>query len=411
MRPTSTLRSVLARAATPQSLPRCLPRRPPLVSSYQPRSRRAYANWQSRYTYAEAGRVLFKNHPFHMSMVTVLLLLGVSSIGFVGWYYKRYIIDHFAAYPEPVAAKLRRALHYSYQDVDVTRAIKYYRQAIEVADELGLDSLSDEMLGVKIQLAAFLESTHDYRRAIEVLELVRADCVAWIEARGDWPGHAPKRTRVLAKCVAMAVKLGELYANPYVKEKELAEECLIWAVETSLKERKRREEDGLKPGEGDWLTEEQMGAALEALGDHFERKDMHYLAAPLYLQAIGLCPSNNCHTVVLMNNLSISLAQQNTPPYPGAPQPSRPDLIKAGRSWARKALEMAAAIAPPARTAECDVACAVATHNLGELAEMEVDRAEAERRYQEARSLAQAIGFEDGVRNADKGLVRLRGGE
>lgn len=62
---------------------------------------------------------------------------------------------------------------------------------------------------------------------------------------------------------------------------------------------------------------------------------------------------------------------------------------------------------PRERTEECDVGCAVATHNLGELAEMAGDVEEARRKYEEAQSLSKVIGFEDGVRNAAEGLKRL----
>ena len=54
--------------------------------------------------------------------------------------------------------------------------------------------------------------------------------------------------------------------------------------------------------------------------------------------------------------------------------------------------------------------CAVATHNLGEFAEMDGDIAEARRRYEEAKGLSKAIGFQEGVVNAGKGLKRLKVG-
>ena len=52
-------------------------------------------------------------------------------------------------------------------------------------------------------------------------------------------------------------------ANEYVVEKEVAEERLIWAVETVLKEQRRRETEGVKPGEGDWMSPEEIGGSLE----------------------------------------------------------------------------------------------------------------------------------------------------
>jgi hypothetical protein len=108
-----------------------------------------------------------------------------------------------------------------------------------------------------------------------------------------------------------------------------------------------------------------------------------------------------------VNNLSISLAQQNPPATPGQAPISRPALVANAREWANKALAVAAKIEPPQRNEECDLACAVATHNLGEFAEMDGDIAEARRKYDEARSLAKAVGFQEGVTNAGAALRRL----
>lgn len=72
-------------------------------------------------------------------------------------------------------------------------------------------------------------------------------------------------------------------------------------------------------------------------------------------------------------------------------------------------MELASTIKPPLRNDECDQGCAVATHNLGEFAEMSGNVAEAREKYEEAASLAHAIGFEEGVVAAEQGLRRLSG--
>jgi len=51
--------------------------------------------------------------------------------------------------------------------------------------------------------------------------------------------------------------------------------------------------------------------------------------------------------------------------------------------------------------------CAVATHNLAEFAEMDGELREARKRYQEAKSLARAVGFEEGVGRAEEGIRRV----
>jgi hypothetical protein len=158
---------------------------------------------------------------------------------------------------------MRKALYYTNMSLEPRLAVKYYKEALRVADEIGMDPFSDEIIGIKIQLAFLMEKIQQYRKAIDVLEIVKSDNLRWIEELGSKPGNEGKRTRVLAKTVAVSVKLGELYANEYVAEKEVAEERLVWAVETVLKELKRRENECVKPDEGEWLSPEEIGGSLE----------------------------------------------------------------------------------------------------------------------------------------------------
>ena len=182
---------------------------------------------------------------------------------YANFFYHNYIIGAFKAFPEPVAIKLRRALYYTNMDVQPKEALKYYDQALRVAHEIGMDPFSDELLGVKIQVASLMEKVQQYQKAIDVLEIVRNDCLKWMDQLGSKPGNEGKRTRVLGKTVGISVKLGDLYANQYVLEPDLAEEKLIWAVETVLKEQQRRDLEGVKEGEGSWMNNEEMGGAFE----------------------------------------------------------------------------------------------------------------------------------------------------
>ncbi|KAL9129083.1 MAG: hypothetical protein Q9175_007391, partial [Cornicularia normoerica] len=172
----------------------------------------------------EATKKLFEENPFSMTLAFALIIFGISMLIYINYIYQVYIIGDFKAYPEPVAAKLRRALYYTNMDVQPKNALKYYRQAIMLADEMGLDPFSDEMLGAKIQVAFFFEKLHQYRKAIDVLELIREDCLKWMEKLGGKKGNEGKRTRVLGKTIAISVKLGEHYANQYIDDMEAAEE-------------------------------------------------------------------------------------------------------------------------------------------------------------------------------------------
>ena len=208
---------------------------------------------------------------------------------------RHFFSEKFDRYPKPVAKSLRRAIYYGDYSSNQDLALKYYKQALEQCDQLRLDHFSDEVLGIKIRFAQWLEKVENYNNAILVLETVLADCKRWVDtmekqisstsgAKPDVPKAMPvgrqqdsdseketkapehlwaKRTRVLGKAIGISVKLGELYADDHVLQTSLAHERLVWAVETVLKELQRRTVEGVKDGEGEWMTPEAIGGTLE----------------------------------------------------------------------------------------------------------------------------------------------------
>ncbi|KAF7908591.1 uncharacterized protein EAF01_004346 [Botrytis porri] len=393
-----------SRPATRNSIPcRTQQQRWQSTRGAQPRINR------SKGSFTRNAKILFQAHPYSMTGATIAIGFGVFCLGYINWWYNKYIIDGFKAFPEPVAKQLRKALYYTNMSLEPKNAVKYYKEALRVADEMGMDPFSDEYLGIKISVCVLLEKIQAYDKAIGVYEIMRDDCGKWMEQLGDLERNIGKRTRVLRRMIEISVKIADLYNGEYVLQPDKAEESLVYAVETILKEQMRRQKEGIRPGEEVWLSDEEMGGTFEALAHHYEATDKHHLAAPLFLQAIALSSPATCHTAVLMNNLSISLAQQNPPPELGQPILSRSQQIKNARAWATKSLEICAKIAPPERTEECNIGCAVATHNLGEFAEMDGDIKEARRRYEEARSLASAIGFKEGEAQSEERLAKIGG--
>ncbi|GAB7358851.1 hypothetical protein MBLNU230_g4074t1 [Neophaeotheca triangularis] len=427
---TQMLRQARQSLAPSRTGTRCLhqlPRRPHPKSHFKGHARNG-GNQQKRHvgTFIGNTRSLFRSNPISMTVATGAILFGIFSWGYVHYINQTYIIGAFHKFPDPVAKKLRKALYFTNIDLRPKEALKFYKQALQVAEELGMDPFSDEIMGVKIQVAALMEKLQQWSKAIQVLEILRADSLEWLRQFGEREHNKEKRTRVLAKCVAMSVKLGELYAQPAIYDRDAAEERMVWAVETALKESQRRESLGVKAEEeGEWLSPEEQGAAFESLAHSYEAKDQHYLATPLFLQALSLHPTKNCHTVTLMSNLASSLGQQSpraaaaaqayarSQTIPSSEQPdngppaTKETMVNNARTWAQKALELAATIKPPERDEECDVGCAVATHNLGEFAEMLGDVAEARQKYQESVSLARAVGFQEGVEMSSERLRAL----
>jgi hypothetical protein len=129
----------------------------------------------------------------------------------------------------------------------------------------------------------------------------------------------------------------------------------------------------------------------------------------------------NARTNNPVNNISTCLAQQSPTSststltmsssptdFPVTNTPPRAILIDQARQWATKALATSATIEAPDRTEECDIGCAVATHNLGEFFEMEGKVKEAREQYEAAAKMAKAVGFVEGNANARAGLMRLK---
>lgn len=273
-------------------------------------------------------------------------------------YYTYFNSRQFTRYPQPVAKYLRRALYFSNYSPDPKRALKNYKLALEQCDELGLDPFSDDVLGIRIQLASWLEKVQNYEAAIKILELLLGDCRRWVEQMeksiedgsvkdsGNMSARLPapvlkdkaaedekttgedrisevetlwsRRSRILRKAIGISVKLGELYADEHVLNADMAHERLVWSVDTALKEFQRRSVAGVKAGEGDWMSPKEMGAALEckigtpflpsrlpeadrppaALGHSYESRSQFHLALPLFFQALRLC-NDPCHSAVI----------------------------------------------------------------------------------------------------------------
>ena len=168
-------------------------------------------------------------------------------------------------YPPAVASKLRRALYYANQDVDPQKAAEYYKAALERADVAGMNPMTDEILGIKLSYAAMLERIGLLGRAIGVLEVVRRDCEKFVLLAAAEERIAGERARVLRKVVQISVKLGDLYAHEQVDDAEAAEASRVKAVEELTKELRRREEEGVKESEENWMSNEEIGGAYECL--------------------------------------------------------------------------------------------------------------------------------------------------
>jgi hypothetical protein len=429
-----------------------------------PHTRHLTVAQKIRMKYREASKGVFRKNPVLLPLAIFSVVGGIAVFAYVSYVEVTRVQPQYHKFPPQVADQLRTAVYYTEIDLNPPKALKAYKEALRTAVEMGMHPFSDEVLGIKLQVAMMLEKSGLVKPAVEVLERTKTEALKWIEegrkaesalvdkskaggvpvkanvspenaqTNEDSPQdaeeqlkemqefEAKQRDRALKKVVGIEMKLAELYSSEYIQDEKKAEDAQVAAVELCLKEMHRRQSLGLPVGggEGDsdaWLNMTEIATALVELADTYTAKDRSELAMPLYLRALEMIrvaegDSPSCKQVVLLNSVASAMAgQAQIPAKPRSQEKqtvSREQTIDAARQWAQKAIDVAARIQPPVRNEECDMTCIAATYNLGEIAELQNKPDVAQQRYTEARSLAQGLGYEEGVAMADEALKRLK---
>ncbi|KAJ5779649.1 hypothetical protein N7457_007369 [Penicillium paradoxum] len=410
--------------------------------------------------YREASKGIWRKNPVLMPLAIFSIIGGAFAFAYISYVEVTRVAPQYHKFPPPVADALRTAVYYTEIDLNPAKAMKSYKEALRTAYEMGIHPYSDEILGIKLQVAMMLEKAGLVKPAIDVLERTKNETLVWVDqvTAGNTAAaaetvkqarqipdnvqvntdalqgtvedlkalaeyEAVQRDKALKKVVGIAMKLGELYSSDYIQDDKKAEAAQVAAVEICLKEMHRRQRLGLPVGssssgessEGEaWLNLTEIATALAELAATYTAKERYELAMPLYMRALDLIraaegTSISCKQVVLLNDVATALVGQVQRPAKAQPQQpvTAEQTVEAAQKWAEKAIEVAAHIQPPIRDEECDITCVVATYNLGELAELQKKPQIAKQRYTEAKALADGIGYEEGSQIAQEALKRL----
>lgn len=409
-----------------------------------------------RLQFREASKGIWRKNPIMFPLAIFSVVGGTAVFAYAAYVELTQVGPQYRKFPPPVEASLRTAVYYTEIDINPPKALNAYKEALRIAMELGMHPYSDEVLGIKLQVAFMLEKAGLMKPAIQVLERTKNEALQWVEEgremetaerkveEGQIPAQAKvvpeniqihesemkeeeelkktaefearQRNKTLKKIVGIQMKLAELYASEHIQEEKKAEAAQVAAVELSLKEMRRRQKLGLPVDGGDddsWLNLTELATNLAELASTYSAKERHELAMPLYLRALDMIreaegDSPTCKQVVLLNDVASAMAGQlQRPPARAAQQVSPAQTVDAARQWAQKAIDVAARIQRPVRDEECDLTCVVATYNLGELAELQNKPDVARQRYTEAKSLAKGMGYEEGITMADAALKRF----
>jgi len=415
-----------------------------------------------RYGFREASKGIWRKNPILLP-IALLSTIGAGLLfAYIAYIEITRVGPQYHKFPPPVAETLRTAVYYTEVDLNPPKALKAYKEALHIAIEMGLHPFSDEVIGIKLQVAMMLEKAGLVKPAIDVLERTKVEALSWVDdvrkekslqskeaalvpggnkaeedkVVVDDPEILEEQKRIkeleeyeyrqqdktLKKAVGIQMKLAELYSSDYIQDEKKAEQAQVAAVELSLKEMHRRQALGLPVGGASrnensdaWLNLTEMATALTDLATTYVTQEKYELAMPLYLRALDILRvdegnSPTCKQVTLLNGVATAMAGQAQRPVRQQQQQQpvpREQTIDAAKKWAQKAIDVAARIQPPVRDDDCDLSCVAATYNLGELAEMQGKREEAVKRYRETKSLAVRLGFEDAIAMADGALKRM----
>lgn len=149
------------------------------------------------------------------SKIILTTLGGISLIGFSAWWV--YWPHH--TFPKSVAKILRKALWAESEkgEKDYSGALKHYLKALEEADKLNLDPLSDEYTGIQLKVGEMYERLNMNQDALMVYSEIAS---GYLDALTT-PDRIPlaRRPHIIQKDLRVIVKMVELNkSNPYTSK-------------------------------------------------------------------------------------------------------------------------------------------------------------------------------------------------
>lgn len=420
-----------------------------------------------KYGFREASKGIWRKNPILLPLAIVSTVGTGLLFAYIAYIELTQVSPQYHNFPPPVAQTLRTAIYYTEVDLNPPKALQAYKEALHIGLEMGMHPYSDEVIGIKLQVAMMLEKAGLVKPATDVLERTKVEALKWVDegrkkkeveskeaaASGDQKTknedklvvddpviletqqrlreleeyEERQRPKILKKAVGIQMKLAELYASDYIQDEKKAEAAQVASVELALKELRRRQSLGIPIGGASedydsdaWLNLTEMATALAELATTYINQEKYELAMPLYLRALDLLRMDEgntptCKQVTLLNGVATAMAghvQKPTPQLQAQQQQQqavpREQTISAAKQWAQKAVDVAARIQPPVRDEDCDISCIAATYNLGELAELQGDKKGAVKLYQESKSLSTGLGFEEGIAMAESGVQRAK---
>lgn len=145
--------------------------------------------------------------------------------------YNEYWPHH--TFPTSVAKLLRKGLwaESNKGEYDFQLALKYYIQALEEAQKLDLDHISDEYTGIQLKIAEMFERLSMYEEAFLIYSEILTLYLSVLTAKPDNPNYRPltmeQKDHLIKKDLRLAVKIGSELENPNVMKPYIITHLLI----------------------------------------------------------------------------------------------------------------------------------------------------------------------------------------
>ncbi|RMZ83286.1 hypothetical protein DV738_g1250, partial [Chaetothyriales sp. CBS 135597] len=287
------------------------------------------------------------DYPILFPTLLIAAAVSVSLLGLLAWDEYTRVAPAFSAFPAAVEQRLRLALHYTYISEDPDAASRYFREAIEVAEAVGMDPLSKEYIGLRIRYAECLEKYGRVKASIDVLALLTKDledAVAAIDsgektnppvvaspaaktgqavddkaedAEGSGPSEPSgpcSREELLKRIIQNKVKIASLYDTEYIQDRASAKEIMSNAIQLLVSETPEAATKGFSAENSAGLSLGEIAAMLSQMGDLYATSGEEANAVQTYMLALptlrAACNgSRSCKEVQLLSNVAATMDQ------------------------------------------------------------------------------------------------------
>ena len=350
-----------------------------------------------RQRYIQLLKQAQKDHPVQLPILVILSFISVASLGFFAYddYFNKS--PKFGIFPPPVEEYLRLGIYYTEIEEQPQKAIENFTAAIQKGAELQMDKWSDEVLGMRIRLAAAMEKFGLMKESIRVLDVLVQECkkkVDELDGKGSTTSKVPAsndlaqdretmlgrgdlRKKLVRKQIECLAKIGELQGSDWIQQDATAAKTLSDAIGILFRESNNPQINGFTEDNGAGMSYEEIAILLDQLATaHARLGGAEGLGTATQLSMLALQPTreayNNqpsCQEAAVLSRIGANMLAAVE--QPGAivngkllDDEGRSKARRSAGTWLRQATAMVGRIPEKERDERCAISAATATINM-----------------------------------------------